>query len=138
MKDYDIFCDAVGNKLEDVKREIQTKGLTDASLEYLHKLTDTKKNLMKIEKLEMELGGMSAEIPQGNSFRPMMNVPIGNSYASNQYGRSYDSYRGNSNNSYGYSMGGSDSYDHLEAAMRSATSDAERDAIRQLMSKLYK
>ena len=138
MKDYDIFCDAVGNKLEDVKREIQTKGLTDASLEYLHKLTDTKKNLMKIEKLEMELGGMSAEMPQGNSFRPMMNVPMGNSYASNQYGRSYDSYRGNSNNSYGYSMGGSDSYDHLEAAMRSATSDAERDAIRQLMSKLYK
>lgn len=54
MKDYDIFCDAVGNKLEDVKREIQTKGLTDASLEYLHKLTDTKKNLMKIERLEMQ------------------------------------------------------------------------------------
>lgn len=136
MKDYDIFCDAVGNKLEDVKREIQTKGLTDASLEYLHKLTDTKKNLMKIEKLEMELSGMSAEMPQGNSYRPMMNVPMGNSYANNQYGRSYDSYRGN--NSYGYSMGGSDSYDHLEAAMRSATSEAERDAIRQLMSKLYK
>lgn len=137
MKDYDIFCDAVGNKLEDVKREIQTKGLTDASLEYLHKLTDTKKNLMKIEKLEMELSGMSGDMSQGNSFRPMMNIPMGNSYASNQYGRSYDSYRGNSN-SYGYSMGGSDSYDHLEAAMRSATSDAERDAIRQLMSKLYK
>lgn len=134
MKDYDIFCDAVGNKLEDVKREIQTKGLTDASLEYLHKLTDTKKNLMKIEKLEMELSGMPAEMSQGNSFRPMMNVPMGNSYASNQYGN----YRGNSNNSYGYSMGGSDSYDHLEAAMRSATSEAERDAIRQLMSKLYK
>ena len=138
MKDYDIFCDAVGNKLEDVKREIQTKGLTDASLEYLHKLTDTKKNLMKIEKLEMELSGMMpAEMPQGNSFRPMMNVPMGNSYT-NQYGRSYDSYRGNSNNSYGYSMDGSDSYSHLEAAMRSATSEAERDAIRQVITKLYK
>lgn len=53
------------------------------------------------------------------------NSMTGNSY--NRMGGSYD---------YGYSR--DNAYSHLEAAMRDARNEHEREEIRQLMSKLYR
>ncbi len=122
----DIFCRQIDTELERISK---LPSLDNNSLNQLHMLTDTKKNLLKIEKLEMENEGMMS----GNSFRMM-----GNSYAQNNgngysmngpyygYGGSYDN---------GYSR--TDGRSHLEAAMRDARSEQEREEIRQLMSRYH-
>lgn len=146
MEYKDKFCKLIDAELDKIAAQPQ---LTDVGLNNLHKLTDTKKNLLKIEKLEMELDS-NEEMYQGmsrdNSYNSYRNINR-NSMRGNSnrympshppiYGTGYD------NNSYGwdvngYSMDGGDSYSYLEEAMRHATSDAERESIRQLMSKLYK
>lgn len=122
----DAFCKQIETELEKISK---MPALNDATLNNLHKLTDTKKNLLKIDKLEMEMNGGMME---------------GNSYRGNSYG-----YYGNSNgympqnngwdNSYRNNMGYSrtDAYSHLEAAMRDARNDQEREEIRQLMSRYH-
>lgn len=114
------------NKLIDTELEKISKmpALNDAILNNLHKLTDTKKNLLKIDKLEMELGG---EMMDGYSNRGRMggSYDYGRDNYSNRmpmYGGSYDN---------GYSR--TDARSHLEAAMRDARSEQEREEIRQLM-----
>jgi hypothetical protein len=122
----DIFCKQIETELEKISK---LPTLTDATLNNLHKLTDTKKNLLKIEKLEMEMGeGMdngysNRNMPtRGGSYDNMSNryphMPI--------YGGSYD---------YGYSR--NDAYSHLEAAMRDARNEQEREEIRQLMARYH-
>ena len=142
MNNFDILCSAIDKSLDEITREIEAKGLNDTSLNNLHKLTDTKKNILKIEKLEMGYGDDAMPYENGNSNRVPMYYNT-NSYR-NGGGRSYrNSYYQNTGNQYGgngYSMTGQDgsSYHHLEEAMRHATSEEERNAIRQLMSSLYK
>ena len=68
----DIFCRQIDTELERISK---LPSLDNNSLNQLHILTDTKKNLLKIEKLQMETEGMI----DGNSFRMM-----GNSYAQNK------------------------------------------------------
>ena len=111
------------NKLLDTELEKISKmpALNDAVLNNLHKLTDTKKNLLKIDKLEME--------NNGNYDMGYSNRSVGASY---DYGRSMapgPMYRG------GYDIGYSrtDARSHLEAAMREARSEQEKEEIRQLM-----
>lgn len=121
------FCEQVDAELEKISK---MPSLTDVSLRNLNDLTDTKKNLLKIDILTQQLEG-------GNSFR-------GSSY---NYGNSNGYMMGNSNrytepmygNSYdgGYSMHGSDAYSHLEQAMRAARTEDEREAIRQAMSRIH-
>ena len=124
------FCDQIDAELEKISK---MASLTDVALRNLNDLTDTKKNLLKIDILSKQLeGGM-----EGNSFR-------GSSY---NYGNSNGYMMGNSNrymnepmygNSYGgNSYGGSDTHMYLEQAMRSARTDNEREAIRQAMSQIY-
>ena len=136
----DKICRHLDTEIEKIAN---MPSLNDVSFANLHKLTDTKKNLLKIEKLEMELEGMDG----GNSYRgdgysyggPYYgNSMMGNSYAQGQRG-------GNSNtympmNPQYYDNGGyarMDAYSHLEAAMRDARSDQEREEIRQLMSRYH-
>lgn len=89
----------------------------------LHKLTDIKKNLLKIEMLEGQVeGNMMGNSYRGNSYAP--GYMMGNGY--NQYGGSYDM---------GYSR--NDGMSHLEAAMRDARTEQEREEIRQLMSRYH-
>lgn len=121
--------------------------LNDKSLSDLHTLTDTKKNLLKIEKLEYENDGMYEDpgYSRDGSYRRGMNSYRQNGYGGNSnrnqmippiyYGNSYDDY--SMTGGYSRDQGG-DSYSHLEEAMRHATSEEERNAIRQLMSRLYK
>jgi hypothetical protein len=114
------------NKLLDTELEKISKmpALNDAVLNNLHKLTDTKKNLLKIDKLEMET---SNGMMDGYSNRRM-----GGSYDMGYSGYSMTGpiYRGGSYDQ-GYSR--TDVHSHLEAAMRDARSEQEREEIRQLM-----
>lgn len=105
--------------------------LNDASLSNLYKLVDVKKDLIEIEKKEMEMD----EMESGNSYRMSYNDRMtyrrgGNS---NRRGMSNRYYNG------GYSMDdGSDALDYLEDAMSHARSEQEREIIRQAMMKLDK
>ncbi len=111
------------NKLIDAELEKISKmpALNDAILNNLHKLTDTKKNLLKIDKLEKENSG-SYEMGYSNRM-------MGGSY---DYNRPI--YRGGSYDN-GYSR--TDAYSHLEAAMRDARNEQEREEIRQLMVRYH-
>lgn len=115
----DAFNKLIDSELEKISK---MPALNDAVLNNLHKLTDTKKNLLKIDKLEMENGG---NYDMGYSNRSM-----GASY---DYSRSMTPgpiYRGGSYDQ-GYSR--TDAHSHLEAAMREARTEQEREEIRQLM-----
>lgn len=117
------------NKLIDAELEKISKmpALNDAILNNLHKLTDTKKNLLKIDKLEKENSG---SYEMGYSNRMMGgSYDYGRDNYSNRmpiYGGSYDN---------GYSR--TDAYSHLEAAMRDARNEQEREEIRQLMARYH-
>lgn len=125
----DIFCKLLDVELDKISK---MPSLNDATLNNLHKLTDTKKNLLKIEKLEMELGegdmeGYSSRGNGGMSQRNTYDYGSSNRYPHMPiYGDSYD---------YGYSR--DDSRSHLEAAMRDARNEQEREEIRQLMTRYH-
>lgn len=114
--------------------------LNDASLQNLYKLVDVKKDLMEIAEKEMEIEDMES----GNSNRYYNYADNGNSYRRGgmpmNSGRMYA--RGSSSRrNYGYSMdsgNGDEMFDYLEEAMRHASSEQEREAIRQTMMKLDK
>lgn len=114
--------------------------LNDASLQNLYKLVDVKKDLMEIAEKEMEIEDMES----GNSNRYYNYADNGNSYRrggmSMNGGRMY-ARGGSSRRNYGYSMdsgNGDEMFDYLEEAMRHASSEQEREAIRQTMMKLDK
>lgn len=119
----DIFCKQVDAELDKISK---MPALNDVTLTNLYKLTDIKKNLLKIEKLEMEMG-------QGNSYRGNSYGYIPMDYSQSNgmphiYNNSYD-------NMNGYSR--TDAYSHLEAAMRDARNEQEREEIRQLMARYH-
>lgn len=144
--------------LEDLKEmlckeleEIAEKGeLSAGMLETVHKLTDTIKNIDKIEALEDE-GGYSEATDfmgegrmYGTSYARRKRDSMGRYSRESGYGRdggyrNDGSYRGGSN-SYrgGYSRG--DAKEHmvrqLEEMMKMAESEEERKAIKQCIQKL--
>lgn len=112
--------------------------LNDAALSNLYKLIDVKKDLTEIAEKEMEMD----EIESGNSNRY---YDGGNSYrrgGMNMNGGRIYARGGSSRRNYGYTMdsgmGGDEMFDYLEEAMRHASSEQEREAIRQTMMKLDK
>lgn len=123
----DRFCEQVDAELEKISK---MPSLTDVVLRNLNELTDTKKNLLKIEILSKQLNGGMYE--GGNSFGRMYNQGNSNHYIEPMYGNSYggNSYGGNS-------YGNSDAYSHLEQAMRVARTENEREAIRQAMNRIH-
>lgn len=118
--------------------------LNDAILSNLYRLVDVKKDLLEIEEEEMNMG-MSERGGGRSSYRPY----YGNSNGYNGYTGGNSGYNGYTDYDYRpnvYPMAGnsmddgrqSGSYRQLEEAMRHATSESEREAIRQLMDKFYK
>ncbi|MCD8088214.1 MAG: hypothetical protein LUE22_06480 [Oscillospiraceae bacterium] len=109
--------------------ELAHKELGVGDLEILHKLTDTLKNIDKIEMLESEEGysqrGYSRE--SGNSQRG--SYSRGNSYANR--GEHY--VRGHYSRN-GYSRSGM--MEHLERLMDEADTKQEREAIRRCMEQI--
>lgn len=128
-KVMDSVCKLIENEIERLSKQ---PSLDNTTLNQLHVLTDTKKNLLKIETLE---SGMEEPMMDGYSNRRGM------SYR----GGSYDDYMGRSYNmaptyhqSYDGGYSRDSAYSHLEQAMRDARSDQEREEIRNLMTRLYK
>ena len=128
-KVMDSVCKLIENEIE---RLSKMPSLDNTTLNQLHVLTDTKKNLLKIETLESNMEGPMMD---GYSNRRGMSY-MGGSYDNRmngsynmapQYRQSYDN---------GYSR--DSTYSHLEQAMRDARSDQEREEIRALMTRLYK
>lgn len=126
-KIYEYLCD----ELKDLEKKAESgQELSMAELEYLNKLTETKKNLLKIEMLEEDSeysnamdGGSYARGGRGRSYR--------NSYAS---GRG----RGARRDSMGrYSSEGySRAEDDFMADMRELMASAPNDRIRQKMQSI--
>lgn len=120
----DMICKHVDTEIDKIAK---MPSLTDVTLNNLQKLVETKKGILKIEMLEKQLhgdmeGGYSNRY-YGNSYGYMPDYTMDNSY---RMGRSYDM---------GYSR---DSVmTHLEAAMRDARNDQERDEIRNLMTRYH-
>lgn len=124
--DYDKLHDLVDCEIDKISSKPE---LNDMLLANLYKLVDVKKDLFEIE--EMEMGG---DNQSGNSYR------YGGSYRSGG-NRGYS--RRGSNMSYrydnGYSMDNDNSsYAHLEEAMKHASSEQEREAIRKLINQNYR
>ena len=131
-KIYEYLCD----ELKTLEKKAESgQGLSMAELEYLDKLTETKKNLLKIEMLEEDSEYSNAM--RGGSYR--------GSYAR---GRSYDdgSYaRGRGRNAKRDSMGrySSEGYSRaedfrmeLEDLMASAPNDRIRQKMQNLMAEM--
>ena len=129
-KVMDSVCKLIENEIERLSKQ---PSLDNTTLNQLHVLTDTKKNLLKIETLESSMEGPMMD---GYSNRRGMSYMGGGSY-DNYMGRSYNMapqyYQSYDN---GYSR--DSAYSHLEQAMRDARSDQEREEIRALMTRLYK
>ena len=103
----------------EIEKLLNQPALDNQSLDKLHLLSDTKKNFMKIHKLDMETMGYSNHYPQQPMFYPG---------ASNHYpGPVYDD---------GYSRGTDTTRDHLEMAMRNARDERTREEIRQLLTRM--
>lgn len=138
MKNYrklkDMLC-------EELDKLTERKELNGSSLDMIHKLTDTIKNLDKIEMLEEESG--YSERGHGGDWEARGSY-AGNSYDRGEYGgNSYadggNSYRGRKRDSMGrYSR--DDGKDHmihkLREMMGGAESDTEREALRHCISKI--
>lgn len=126
----DRFCEQVDAELEKISK---MSSLTDVALRNLNDLTDTKKNLLKIDLLTQQLNDGMNE--RGNSFGRMYNQGNSNGYMMGNSNHYIEPMYGNSYG--GNSYGNSDAYSHLEQAMRVARTENEREAIRQAMSRMH-
>ena len=124
-------------KLCDELEEIARKGeLGAGDLEIVHKLTDTVKNLDKIEMFEggggySQAGDWEADMRgtygRGNSYRGRKRDSMG------RYSRD-----GRMNHMYSMTEAKERIMDEMEEAMNAAATDRERDIIRRAMDQLEK
>ena len=133
-KMYEYICD----ELKALEKKVESgQTLSMSELEYLHKLTDTKKNLLKIDMLEEDSEeysnardgrGSSAYSMDGRSYR-------GGSYAR---GRGRNARRDSMGrySSEGYSRAEDDFMADLRMLMDSAPDDAKRQKIQRLMNEM--
>ena len=107
---YNYVCD----ELKDLERKASDKGLSSAELDYANKLTETKKNILKIGMLEDE--GYSAE------YRDDMMSHARRNTRRDMRGR--------------YSRSSSDIVDQLEDMADSAPDERTRSEIRKLINRM--
>ena len=124
---YEFACD----ELKELEKKADEKGLSSAELEYANRLTEMKKNILKIEMLED--AGYSAE------YHDDMMIPnrMRHAYArgGNTRRDSMGRYsRGRSYNS--YSMDAEDLIHQLEDMKDSAPDDMSRREIGKLIEKM--
>lgn len=135
MEYMDKLKDKLCEELEEIARKSE---LSAGDLEMVHKLTDTIKNIDKIDMLEddgySQAGDWEA---RGNYSRNSYNR--GSSYANRgkHYVRGHYS-RDGRNYSDGYSRHDAKErmLDHLDDMMQEASSEKEREAIRRCMTQL--
>ncbi len=118
--------DRLCEELEEIARK---PDMGPGDLELIHKLTDTIKNIGKIEMLEEE-GGYSQEDGRDDGYGRGMSYARGRGY--DRGGRNT---RRDSRGRYSRDDGRSAMMEHLEAALDSA-SDQDREAIKRFMRQL--
>ena len=128
-KIYEYLCDELKN-LE--KKAESGQGLSMAELEYLDKLTETKKNLLKIEMLEEDSeysnamdGGSYARGGRGGSYRGSYARGRGRGARRDAMGRY---------SSEGYSRAEDDFMADMRELMASAPNDRIRQKMQSIMS----
>ena len=123
---YDLK-DKLCEELEEIARK---PDMGPGDLELIHKLTDTIKNIGKIEMLEEE-GGYSQEDGRDDGYGRGMSYARGRS----GYHRGGRNTRRDSRGRYSQDDGRSAMMEHLEAALDSA-SDQDRETIKRFMRQL--
>lgn len=128
----DKLCDSLDKAYEEISRN--TGRLSSGDLEYIRLLTDSIKNIGKIEMLEEE-GGYSQEDGQDASY-----ANRGKHYVRGHYSRDggmdgYSSRRRDGRGRYSRNNGRSEMMEHLEMALDSA-SDQDRETIKRFMRQL--
>ena len=125
----DKLCDNLDKSYEEIRRN--PGRLSSGDLEYVRMLTDTIKNIGKIEMLEEE-GGYSQEDGQDGG-----GYGRGVSYARGRggYNRGGRDTRRDSRGRYSRDDGRSEMMEHLEMALDSA-SDQDRETIKRFMRQL--
>lgn len=128
-KIYEYLCD----ELKDLEKKAESgQGLSMAELEYLDKLTETKKNLLKIEMLEEDSeysnamdGGSYARGGRGGSYRGSYARGRGRGARRDSMGRY---------SSEGYSRAEDDFMADMRELMASAPNDRIRQKMQSIMS----
>ena len=138
-KIYEYLCD----ELKDLEKKAESgQKLSMAELEYLNKLTETKKNLLKIEMLEEDseysnaMGGSYARGGRGGRSYYSMNDGMdmrGGSYARGR-GRNARRDAVGRYSSEGYSRAEDDFRADLEELMAMAPNDQIRQKMQRIMS----
>ena len=123
---YDLK-DKLCEELEEIARK---PDMGPGTLELIHKLTDTIKNIGKIEMLEEE-GGYSQEDGRDDGYGRGMSYARGRG----GYNRGGRNTRRDSRGRYSRDDGRSAMMEHLEAALDSA-SDQDRETIKRFMRQL--
>lgn len=134
MEYMDKLKDKLCEELEEIARKSE---LSAGDLEMVHKLTDTIKNIDKIDMLEddgySQAGDWEA---RGNYSRNSYNR--GSSYANRgkHYVRGHYSRDGRNTDGYSRADAKDRMLEHLDEMMQEASSEKEREAIRRCMTQL--
>lgn len=148
----DLLC----AELEDYAEKGKKSGkMSMSDLESIHKLTDTVKNIMKIDVLKEEVGysedghymgegriyGTSYDYDRGTSYargRTRTKRDSMGRYSRDGYDTGRMGTRGRYSRDYGYSMDDAKNYmvEQIEEMMENAEKPAERDALKRCMEAL--
>ncbi len=140
-KIYEYLCD----ELKSLEKKVEGgQGLSMNELEYLDKLTETKKNLLKIEMLEEDseysnaMGGRGGGRSNASYAYPMGDGMGGSYRGSYARGRGRNAKRDAMGrySSMGYSRAEDEFMDDLEELMRKAPDDAKRQKIQHLIDNM--
>ena len=124
MKDLEMLCDVLSDKLSEKTRKIKNGGMSDGDLETIDKLTHSLASVKKIMAFMEDEGEYSGYYPMGGSYR--------NSYR-NSYARKRDS-MGRYSGERGYSRNAL--ADKLRDLMMEAPDDRTRQEIQRMVDKL--
>lgn len=131
MKDLEMLCDVLSDKLAEKTRKVKNGGMSDGDLETIDKLTHALASVKKIMAFMEDEEGYSGNWPEG-SYRGSYRSSYGGSYARgrNQRRDSMGRYSGER----GYSR--NDLADKMRDLMTDAPDDRTRQEIQRMIDKL--
>ena len=126
MKDLEMLCDALSEKIADKTRKIRNGGMSDGDLDTIDKLTHSLASVKKIMAFVEDEDGYSGNWPDG-SYRDSYR----GSYRGGSYARKRDSM---GRYSRGYSR--NDLADKMRELMMDAPDDRTRQEMQRMIEKL--
>ena len=130
MKDLEMLCDVLSDKLAEKTRKVKNGGMSDGDLETIDKLTHSLASVKKIMAFMEDDEGYSGNWPDGGSYRNMYRGSYGHG---GSYARKRDS-MGRYSGERGYSR--NDLADKMRDLMRDAPDDRTRIEIQRMVEKL--